>query len=226
MSDGKIKIPLNHVGGKEGDEIRAAVRGEYFEFCSEDKKGANPFYLEKKIFPGLLDDVSKRELYEAVNIVQPSLIRTEADEFTYTFHIIIRYEIEKMAVNGKVSIEDLPRIWNDKYEEYLGIRPSCDREGVLQDVHWASGFGYFPTYAIGNMYNAMYYNRMKNELDIDALLRSGDFGTINGWMEKNVFAKANLLAPSDWITDITGRAFTPVDFLDYLEDKYSELYEL
>ena len=131
-----------------------------------------------------------------------------------------------MIVDGTVRIEDLPELWNRKYEEYLGIRPGCDKEGVLQDVHWSSGFGYFPTYAIGNMYNAMYFNRMKEELDVNALVAGGDFGTINGWMKEHVFAKANLLDPKEWILDITGRSFTPNDFLDYLENKYGELYAL
>ena len=180
----------------------------------------------KEIFPDVMADVTERELYEALNVVQPSLIRTEADEFTYTFHIIIRYEIEKMIVDGTVSIEDLPRIWNEKYEEYLGVRPESDRDGVLQDVHWSSGFGYFPTYALGNMYNAMYMNRMKQELDLDAAIASGSLKEINDWMQTNVFARANLLAPKDWIREITGRSFTPDDFLDYLEEKYSRLYEL
>ena len=180
----------------------------------------------KEIFPDVMADVTERELYEALNVVQPSLIRTEADEFTYTFHIIIRYEIEKMIVDGTVSIEDLPRIWNEKYEEYLGVRPESDRDGVLQDVHWSSGFGYFPTYALGNMYNAMYMNRMKQELDVDAAIASGSLKEINDWMQTNVFARANLLAPKDWIREITGRSFTPDDFLDYLEEKYSRLYEL
>ncbi len=180
----------------------------------------------KEIFPGLLDDVTPGELYEAVNIVEPSLIRTESDEFTYTFHIIIRYEIEKAYMAGKAKTDDLPRIWNDKYEEYLGIRPANDREGVLQDVHWSFGFGYFPTYALGNMYNAMYFNRMKKEIDVDALVRAGDFDAVNGWMKDNVFAKANILTAKEWIKDITGREFTPKDFLDYLEEKYGAIYGL
>ncbi|MBR6917681.1 MAG: carboxypeptidase M32, partial [Clostridia bacterium] len=150
--------------------------------------------------------------------------RTESDEFTYTFHIIIRYEIEKMIVSGDAKIEDLPRIWNEKYREYLGIIPPCDKDGVLQDVHWTWGFGYFPTYALGNMYNAMYYNRMKNEIAIDSVVRAGDFKTLNGWMTENVFSKANILEPKKWIRDITGRDFTPNDFLDYLEEKYGEIY--
>ena len=182
------------------------------------------FDRTKEIFPGLLDDVTPEEFYEAMNIAEPSLIRTEADEFTYTFHIIIRYEIEKMIVNGGAAIEDLPRIWNEKYKEYLGIEPANDAEGILQDVHWSGGFGYFPTYALGNMYNAMYYNRMKNEIAVEERIAAGDFETINGWMKENVFARANLLAPKEWIRDITGRDFTPVDFLDYLEEKYGAIY--
>lgn len=180
----------------------------------------------KEIFPEVMSDVSKQELYEAVNYVEASLIRTEADEFTYNFHIMIRYELEKELLNGTVSIENLPKKWNDKYEEYLGVRPSNDAEGVLQDVHWASGFGYFPTYALGNAYNAMYYNRMKNEIDIDKLVSEGHIDKINEWMKENVWKRADLLDADVWLKEITGRAFDPTDFLDYLEEKFSSLYEL
>ena len=178
----------------------------------------------REIFPDVMGDVSEEELYEAVNIVEPSLIRIEADEFTYTLHIIIRYELEKEIVSGRLSIEDLPEAWNRKYEEYLGVRPERVRDGVLQDVHWSFGFGYFPTYALGNMYNAMYYNRMKQEIDLAGAIRGGDFGTINGWMAEHVFAHANYTEPKVWIREITGRDFTPDDFLNYLEEKYGELY--
>ena len=180
----------------------------------------------REIFPGLLDDVSKRELYEAVNLVKPSLIRTEADEFTYTFHIIIRYEIERMIFEGKTDLKELPALWNEKYEKYLGIRPQNDREGILQDVHWSFGFGYFPTYALGNMYNAMYINRLKQEMDLDSTVSAGDFAALNGWMAEHVFARAGELKTKDWIREITGREFTPDDYLDYLEEKYGALYGL
>ena len=180
----------------------------------------------KEIFPASLTDVTERELYEAVNTVTPSLIRTEADEFTYTLHVIIRYEIEKMIVNEGLSLEKVPEIWNRKYEEYLGVRPASDAEGVLQDVHWSSGFGYFPAYALGNMYNAMYCNRMREDLDAEACVRRGDFAQLNGWMKEHVFRRANLLAPKEWIAEITGRALTPDDFLTYLEEKYGDLYGL
>ena len=179
-----------------------------------------------EVFPQVMADVSEREFYEAVNAVSPSLIRTEADEFTYTFHIIIRYEIEKALFAGEIKVEDIPALWNRKYQEYLGVCPSSDREGALQDVHWTSGFGYFPTYAIGNFYNAMYYNRLKEEVDVNAAIREGNFAPLNNWMIGHVFDRADRLSPKEWIKDITGREFTPVDFLDYLEAKYSELYGL
>ncbi|MBE5997177.1 MAG: carboxypeptidase M32 [Lachnospiraceae bacterium] len=221
--------PYEHHGKHIANEMTLGMHESVSRFY-ENRIGRSEaftgliFDRTKEIFPGILDDVSPREFYEGVNAVRPSLIRTEADEFTYTFHIIIRYEIEKMIVNGNAPIEDLPRIWNEKYRDYLGVMPANDAEGILQDVHWSGGFGYFPTYALGNMYNAMYYNRMKNELDVERCVSGGDFASINGWMKENVFAKANLLEPKEWIRDITGRSFTPKDFLDYLEEKYGALY--
>lgn len=180
----------------------------------------------KEIFSNVLYDVSEEELYEAINIVTPSLIRTEADEFTYTFHIIIRYEIEQMILNDEVSIDDLPSVWNQKYQEYLGITPESDKDGVLQDVHWSGGFGYFPTYAIGNFYNAMYFNKMKETIDVSKALSNGDFDTINSWMINNVWNHADVLSPKEWIKEITNRQLTVDDFISYLIDKYSKIYEI
>ncbi len=177
-------------------------------------------------FPEAMKDVTEQEFWEAMNVVKASLIRTEADEFTYVFHIIIRYELEKALWDGSIGVDDLEKLWSDKYEEYLGIRPKKDADGVLQDVHWSFGFGYFPTYAIGNFYNAMYYNKMRSELDVDTLLEKGDLLPIRDWMIEHVYKKANVLTPKEWIKDITGRDLTPDDFLDYLEEKYTALYEL
>jgi carboxypeptidase Taq len=180
----------------------------------------------RELMPDTMSDVTERELYEALNVVQPSLVRTEADEFTYTFHVIIRYEIEKEMVNGDLDLKRLPEIWNEKYREYLGVVPENDRDGVLQDMHWSSGFGYFPTYALGNMYNAMYYNRMQQDFDVMQAVSSGDMARILDWMKANVFAKADRMDPKPWIHEITGRDFTPDDFIDYLEKKYGDLYGL
>ena len=179
-----------------------------------------------RIFPEAMEGVSERELYEAVNAVTPSLIRTEADEFTYTLHIIIRYEIEKRIIGGTAAIGELPALWNSLYEKYLGIRPENDREGVLQDVHWASGFGYFPAYALGNFYNAMYYRRMKEDLSVENAVRSGNLRKVNSWMAEHVFFSADREDPKTWIRNITGRSFTAEDFLQYLTEKYGALYGL
>ena len=217
----------HHIENRKTMGMHESVSRFYENILGRSEAFIHRIYpVVKECLPEAMEDVSERELYEAVNLVEPSLIRTEADEFTYTLHIIIRYEMEKLILGGKVRTEELPELWNRKYEEYLGIRPGNDREGILQDVHWTSGFGYFPAYALGNFYNAMYYNRMKEELDVPALLSEGDFETINGWMSEHVFAKADRLDPADWIREMTGRDLTPEDFLDYLEEKYTALYEL
>ena len=180
----------------------------------------------KEIFGDIFFDVSEEELYEAVNEVKPSLIRTEADELTYSLHIIIRYEIEKDIINNKVDLKDIKALWNKKYEEYLGVTPTNDSEGILQDVHWSSGFGYFPTYALGNIYNAMYYNSMKEKLDVDKLIRENKMDVILKYMTENVFKDANKLDSKTWIKKITNKDIDSSYFLKYLEDKYVELYRL
>ena len=180
----------------------------------------------KEIIPDVLSDVTDRELFEAASRVNLSLIRTEADEVTYGLHVIIRYELEKELISGRLSPDDLPKAWNNKYEEYLRICPSNDREGVLQDVHWTSDFGYFPTYLLGNFYNSMYYNRLKEEVDLEKVYSGGTLEPVNKWMTENVFAKADRLTPKEWIRDITGRAVCADDFMTYLEEKYSVIYEL
>jgi carboxypeptidase Taq len=139
---------------------------------------------------------------------------------------MIRYELEKELVAGTLPVREVPARWAELYREYLGIVPENDREGCLQDVHWTSGFGYFPTYALGNMYNAMYARRMASEMDVDAQIESGNLSAVNDWMQKHVFVRADLSNPQEWIAEICGRPFTPDDFLDYLEEKYSALYEL
>ena len=171
-------------------------------------------------------DISEQELYEAINIVEPSLIRTEADEVTYGLHIIIRYEMEKMICNNQIKVEDIPAMWNKLYKDYLGVDVPNDAEGVLQDVHWTSGFGYFPSYAIGNCYNAMYLKRLEKELPFKELILKGDFKTINQWMKDNVFVHANVLTPKEWIKELTGESLSPKAFLEYLNNKYKEIYKL
>lgn len=170
-------------------------------------------------------DVTEEELYEAINIVEPSLIRTEADEVTYGLHIVIRYEMEKKLCSGELKVEDAAKEWNSLYKEYLGVEPKNDAEGILQDVHWTGGFGYFPSYAIGNAYNAMYLKELKKEYDFDDLVSKGDFKTINEWLKNHIFKEANHLDPKDWIKQITSKELSAKDFLEYLNNKYKDIYK-
>ena len=169
-------------------------------------------------------DITEEELYEGINIVEPSLVRTEADEVTYGLHIIIRYEMEKKILNNEINLDEANLVWNKLYKEYLGVDVSNDAEGILQDVHWTGGFGYFPSYAIGNCYNAMYLKKLKSELDYDNLVKNGDFKTINQWLKNNIFKDANHLDPKEWIKSITGKELTAKDFIEYLNNKYSKIY--
>ncbi|MBO4666611.1 MAG: carboxypeptidase M32 [Bacilli bacterium] len=169
-------------------------------------------------------DITEDELYEAINIVEPSLIRTEADEVTYGLHIVIRYEMEKKLVSGTLKPEDASKEWNRLYKEYLGVEPKSDAEGILQDVHWTGGFGYFPSYAIGNAYNAMYLKELRKAYDFEALIAKGDFKTINEWLKNHIFKEANHLDPKEWIKSITNKSLSAKDFLDYLNEKYQKIY--
>jgi carboxypeptidase Taq len=204
-------------------------QSRFFEnIIAKNKNFVNYIFPKyKKIIPSTLKDVSVEEFYKAINKVQPSLIRTEADELTYCLHIIVRYEIEKLIFNNDdIDVNDLPRIWNEKYKEYLGITPPSDKEGILQDVHWSTGFGYFFSYAVGNAYSAQIYHKMKEELDVDKLLSEGKVNVIKDWLTKNIYSEARMLSPKELIKKVTGEDLNPDYYCDYLENKYSEIYEL
>lgn len=175
---------------------------------------------------GIFADVSERELYEAVNISRPSLIRTESDELTYCLHILIRYELEKAFVNGDITVDEIPALWNAKYKEYLGVEVPDDAQGCLQDVHWTMSYGYFPSYALGNAYGAQILRTMEKDFDVFAAVARGELDKVGGWLKEHVFSIASLTEPDEWIRTITGESLNVNYFLDYLEDKYTRLYEL
>ena len=180
----------------------------------------------RELSGGVFDDISDRELYEAVNIARPSLIRTEADELSYSLHILIRYEIEKAFMNGTVTVREIPALWKAKYREYLGIDVPDDASGALQDVHWTGMFGYFPSYALGNAYGAQILHTMEKEFDVFADVRKGDLTRIAAWLKERVFATASLMTPDEWIRHITGESLSVDYYLDYLEKKYKAIYGL
>ena len=164
--------------------------------------------------------------WRGINRIEPSLIRTEADELTYNLHIIIRYEIERAIFAQKLKATDLPNIWNAKYEEYLGIKPQNDVEGILQDVHWSGGmFGYFPSYSIGNICAAQFAAAMQKNLGhLDELVRtSGGLCAIGTWLRDNVQVHGALYTPADILLKATGKGLDPSDFLSYMEAKMAKL---
>ncbi|WP_442604011.1 carboxypeptidase M32 [Paenibacillus sp. KN14-4R] len=178
-------------------------------------------------FPGQLDDVSVDDFYRAANHTEPTLIRIEADELTYNLHIMIRYELEKDLINGTLQVSELPDAWNEKYREYLGIEPSSVSEGVMQDVHWSAGlFGYFPSYALGNMYAAQMLNKIENEFlpNFYALIEAGDFAPIKALLTEHVYQYGRLLTPNEIIERMTGEELNPEYLVKYLTDKYSPIY--
>ena len=171
-------------------------------------------------------DVTERELYEAVNIARPGLIRMEADELTYCLHILIRYELEKAFVNGEITVDEVPALWNAKYQEYLGVEVPNDEAGCLQDVHWTGGYGYFPSYALGNAYGVQILRRMRQDFDVDAAIAAGDLLKVRDWLTEHVFSCASMLSPDQWIRQITGEGLNVSYYLDYLESKFTKLYDL
>ncbi|GIN85714.1 carboxypeptidase M32 [Heyndrickxia sporothermodurans] len=184
--------------------------------------------LLKKYAEGQFDDVELTQFYQAINESKPSFIRIEADMLTYPLHIIIRYEIEKGLFNDEFEVKDLPEIWNDKYEEYLGIRPENDAQGVLQDVHWSGGsFGYFPSYALGYMYAAQFKNAMLQDLpNYDDLLASGHLKPIQEWLTKNIHQFGKMKKPLEILKDVTGEGLNARYLIDYLTNKYTKVYSL
>ena len=196
--------------------------GRSREFC----EWVLPIWKEN--FPENMDGVSAEDLWRAVNLVEPSLIRVEADEATYNLHIMIRYEVEKRLIAGEIEVDDLPDVWDDMYEEFLGIRAPNRTLGVLQDIHWSMGaFGYFPTYTLGNLYAAQLLAKAREDLpDHDEQIRNGDFAPILDWMRARVHARGSILEPAALIEEATGSPPSPDAFVEYLRDKVERLYGL
>ena len=175
-----------------------------------------------------LAGVPLEKFYKGINKVEPSLVRVEADEATYNLHIMLRLELEIALMEGKLAVKDLPDAWNTKMKDYLGITPPNDAKGVLQDIHWSSGYiGYFPTYALGNLVSAQLWEKILE--DIPALpsnIRSGDFSELLAWLREKVHQHGAKFDPQEMVQKITGSKITPEPYLRYLKKKYSEIYNL
>ena len=179
----------------------------------------------KALFPKQLEGVDVDDFYQAINWVEESFIRVEADELTYPLHILIRYEIERMIFEEDLDLETLPTIWNQKMKQYLNIEPQKASDGVLQDVHWSAGmFGYFPTYALGSAYAAQIYYTLIEELDFEGLIKEGNIATINAWLKEKIHHFGSLKKPREILKEITNEDFNPSYYVRYLKEKYQSLF--
>jgi len=178
-------------------------------------------------FPAI-GDVSAEELFRAANVVSRSLIRVEADEVTYNLHIMLRFELESKLLDGSIEVADLPELWNDAMQRYVGVTPSSDAEGVLQDVHWSTALiGYFPSYMLGNLYAAQIAQALRTEIpSLDERIAVGDFAPLLGWLRDKVHRFGAIREPGELIRRITGADLGSEAFLAYVTEKYSELYGL
>ena len=183
--------------------------------------------VAREFFPGQLDGVDAMAMQRAVCRVARTPIRVESDEVTYNLHILLRFELEVDLIEERVAVADLPEVWNARMEQYLGYTPTDDVEGVMQDVHWSEGlFGYFPTYTLGNLYSAAIRDAMAQDLQIDDLVRAGEFAPILAWLRERVHAVGAVPLGEDLMREVTGKPLQIDSFMTYLETKYGALYGL
>ena len=187
------------------------------------------FYPEaQRAFPEALGKVPLDVFYAANNDVRPSLIRTESDEVTYNLHILIRFELELALINDELPVADLPAAWHAKYREYLGIQSPTDSDGVLQDVHWSSGeFGYFPTYSLGNLYAAQFFEKAEKDLgNLHDMFRRGEFMPLREWLRTNIHSQGRTYSAAELGRRVTGVSLSHDALMRHLRGKFGPLYDL
>ena len=182
----------------------------------------------QKVFASELGGVPLEKFYKGINKVEPSLIRTEADEATYNLHIMLRLELEIAMLEGTLAVKDLPETWNKRMQDYIGITPPDDKDGCMQDIHWSfGGFGYFPTYALGNLVSLQLWECIQRDIpDLEKQIASGKFAELLGWLRENVHKYGHKFEPQVLIQKITGSKIDPNPYIRYLKRKFGEIYGL
>ena len=214
-----------HEGTPMGQAVSLGVHESQSRMWENMVGRSRPFWQYQlprlqAVFPEL-KNVDVEQMYREVNRVEASMIRVEADEVTYNLHILLRFELEQAMVSGEISVADLPGLWNERMESYLGIRPANDAEGVLQDIHWSGGLmGYFPTYTLGNLYAAQFFVQAREDLgDLDEQFDRGDTATLLRWLRENIHSQGRRLTATELVTQVTGRPLGIDDLMNYLEGK-------
>ena len=227
----ELGLPAEHAGEPVGAAVSLGIHESQSRLWENLVGRGRPFmtWLQgqlAEIWPDVYGAVDPEALYRAANVVAPSLIRIEADEVTYSLHIILRMEIERALVAGEIEVADLPAVWREKVRKYLDLEVPTDREGVLQDIHWSFGlFGYFPTYALGNLYGAQLFDAARRHLpDLDRQLARGEMGNLLGWLRANVHGPGALYRAGELCVRVTGRPLSTEPFLAHLRTKFGAVY--
>jgi len=222
-----------HYGTPLGESVSLGIhesQSRMWENCVGRSRAFWRFFypILQATFHHQLRGVDLEQFYAVINRVKPSLIRVEADELTYNLHIMLRFEVEQDLIEGKTKPDELPELWNQKMKDYLGVVPSHDGEGVLQDVHWSMGaFGYFPTYTLGNLYAVQFYEQARLEIPhLEDEIAAGQMMVLRRWLGQKIHRWGRMFTPDHLAQRVTGISLTPEPFLRYAERKYGELYKL
>lgn len=220
------ELTMTPVGGGTSMGVHESQSRFYENILGRSEAFWKPLFSRlKETYPEQLADTDLKTFILGINKAVPGFIRTEADELTYPLHIMVRYEIEKQLIAGEIEVDDLPALWNQKYQEYLGITPGNDKEGVLQDVHWSGGmFGYFPSYAIGNAIAAQIYAFMHNDVNVRECLENGNLTPIREYLRLHIHQYGATRNMNELLTEITGEGLNVDYYINYLTEKYTELY--
>ncbi len=226
-------LPVAHFGTPLGEAVSLGIHESqsrlWENLVGKSRAFWTYFYpMLQEEFPSPLRNVSLETFYRSINTVQPSFIRVEADEVTYNLHIILRFEIETALIDGKIAVEDLPRVWNSKMKDFLGIDVPDDSLGVLQDVHWSGGMiGYFPTYSLGNLYAAQFFAAARRDIPaLDDEMARGEFGKLLKWLREKIHVHGKFYSAQELANNATGEKLNSKHFADYISKKYGEIYEL
>lgn len=228
-----LNLPEEHYGSPLCEPISLGIDESQSRWWETRIGHSLPFWKHffpslKEQFPEALGNITLDEFYRAINTVKAGLIRIEADEITYSLHVIIRFEIEKALIEGSLKAKEIPGAWNELMREYLGISPHIDSEGCLQDIHWAMGaIGYFPTYTLGNLYAAQFFNRFEKEhANWKDKVAQGDLGFVRHWLKENIHQYGRQFTPQQMIQKVTGQPLSEQPYIDYLENKYKAIYQI
>jgi len=226
-------LPVEHWGTPMGEFVSLGIHESQSRMWENMVARSKPFWdnflpIAKCFFPEALTGVKVEDFYFAVNDVRPSLIRIEADEVTYNLHIMLRFEMERAFFSGDMKVRDIPGAWNEKFKAYFGITPSNDAEGCFQDVHWSAGYiGYFPTYALGNLYAAQFYTAAEKELgNLHDMFSRGEFLPLKNWLNEKIHSQGKRYRAAKLCEVITGKPLSHKPMMKYMKEKYSPLYGL